>query len=96
MMKKMTQLIAGALMLCTLLTGCSKISKDNYNRITVGMTQNQVSEILGSPGDKTETEIPGLGLGKLEMWVYNNVGYGGKVIMVSFQNGKVSDKSWSE
>jgi hypothetical protein len=51
---------------------------------------------LGKPMDKSETEIPGLGVGKLELWIYSSAGYGGKAITVSFQHGKVSDKSWSE
>jgi hypothetical protein len=95
-MKNMVRLVAITVMAVVLFTGCSKLTKENYDQINVGMTKDQVIEILGKPGDKSETDIPGLGLGKLESWTWNNVGYGGKVVMVSFQNGKVSDKSWNE
>jgi len=95
-MKNMARIFAVALMAFALLTGCSKLTKENYDQVKVGMTKDQVTELLGKPGDKSETEIPGLGLGKMEMWTWNNVGYGGKVVMVNFQNGRVSDKSWHE
>jgi hypothetical protein len=95
-MKYTLHRLAVAVMAVMLFTGCSKLTKENYDQVKVGMTKDQVIELLGKPGDKSETEIPGLGLGKLESWTWNNVGYGGKVVMVSFQNGKVSDKSWHE
>ncbi len=95
-MRKLLRIMATALVSCTLLAGCSKISRENYDKVTVGMTPDEVTEVLGKPMDKTETEMPGLGVGKLEMWVYSSAGYGGKAIIVSFQGGKVSDKSWNE
>jgi hypothetical protein len=95
-MKNPIRFIATALALCLLFTGCSKITKENYDQIKTGMTPGQVSEILGKPMDKTETDLSGAGLGKSEMWVYSSAGYGGKGIMITFQNGKVFDKSWSE
>ncbi len=95
-MKNMARIFAVALMAFALLTGCSKLTKENYDQVKVGMTKEQVIDLLGKPGDKGETEIPGLGLGKMEMWTWNNVGYGGKMVMVNFRNGRVSDKSWHE
>ena len=82
--------------LCTLITGCSKISKENYDQVKVGMNHDQVTDVLGKPLDKTETDLSGIGMGNAEMWVYSTAGYGGKGIVISFQNGRVSDKSWSE
>jgi hypothetical protein len=38
------------------LTGCSKINKDNYDKIEVGMTYDEVEEILGTP-DETKDVI---------------------------------------
>ena len=96
-MKRLFRFIALTTTVAGLCIGCgSKLTKENYENVKVGMTKDQVIEVLGKPGDKSETEIPGLGLGKMEMWTWNNVGYGGKVVMVNFQNGRVSDKSWHE
>jgi hypothetical protein len=36
--------------------GCSKISKENYDKIEVGMTYEEVEEILGPP-DKAQDVI---------------------------------------
>jgi hypothetical protein len=35
--------------------GCSKISKENYNKLKVGMAYEEVVNILGSPGSCSET-----------------------------------------
>jgi len=95
-MKKITQVSFLALTIAFLLTGCSRISRENYDQIKVGMTADRVSEILGKPLDKTETDLSGMRMGKVELWVYSSAGLGGKCITISLQNGRVSDKSWSE
>jgi SmpA / OmlA family len=33
------------------LAGCSKINKENYDKIEVGMTYDEVEEILGTPDE---------------------------------------------
>lgn len=38
--------------LLTTSTGCNKITKNNYNKIEVGMTMEEVIEILGNPTEK--------------------------------------------
>jgi hypothetical protein len=35
--------------------GCSKISKENYGKLKVGMAYEEVVSILGSPGSCSET-----------------------------------------
>lgn len=35
--------------------GCSKVTKENYDEIKVGMTYEQVTDILGKPDRNTET-----------------------------------------
>lgn len=37
------------LMLCVCLTGCSKVTRDNYDRIRIGMEYRQVTELIGEP-----------------------------------------------
>ena len=47
------------------------ISKENYNKITVGMTKAEVFAILGSNASVSESETPGVG--KMEMYNYQDV-----------------------
>ena len=51
-MKNMARIFAVALMAFALLTGCSKLTKENYDQVKVGMTKEQVIDLLGKPGDK--------------------------------------------
>jgi hypothetical protein len=32
----------------------------------------------------------------MDVWSYDNIGYGGKLIVITFLNGKVSDRMWHE
>jgi hypothetical protein len=77
------------------LVGCGvsniKVSKENYNKLQTGMTQEQVLEILGKADTSSESDMGELG--KIELWHYQ---LGGKAIDVTFENGKVIDKSWTE
>lgn len=95
-MKKLFRIGVFVVTSVLLVAGCSKVTKENYDKVKVGMTKDQVIEILGKPADKSEAEIAGLELGKLETWSWNSSGYGGKFIMISFQKGRVSDRHWSE
>ena len=49
-----TPILVGVIGLCLLVSGCggSKVTADNAEKITTGMTEKEVSDILGSP---TET-----------------------------------------
>ena len=35
--------------ICLALSGCSKVTQENYEKIKVGMTYEQVTDILGKP-----------------------------------------------
>jgi outer membrane protein assembly factor BamE (lipoprotein component of BamABCDE complex) len=51
-------LLAGVVLMC--LSACSRITPENFDKIKVGMTSDQVKAILGSP---TESQTQGaLGL----------------------------------
>ena len=93
-MKNILRVIIVAFTSAMLLVGCSKLTKENYDKVKIGMTKDQVSEVLGSAKDKSEMDAPGLG--KMETWSYDNIGYGGKMIVITFLNGKVSDRMWHE
>jgi hypothetical protein len=94
-------LVAG---LCLVLAGCggSKITKDNANKIKPGMSEEEVTDILGPPGEagggikRPELEEPGEGGGgggggssgpkEGKTTVWKD---GNKSISVTFVDGKV-------
>lgn len=51
--RTLTLLFALAFALCFFLTGCNKATQENYDKIEVGMTYQEVVDILGDP-DKTQ------------------------------------------
>ena len=77
------------------LAGCgisnTKVTKENYDKLQTGMTQEQVLEIMGKANMSSESDMGDLG--KMEMWHYQ---LGNKAIDLIFENGKVIDKSWTE
>jgi hypothetical protein len=74
------------------LVGCSgsKITKDNFDQIKLGMTQEEVQAILGPPTEASGLEIP-MFSGTMSKWVRGNA-----VISVQFVNGKVVAKEFSK
>ncbi len=82
-------------LLIGMVAGCgSKVTKDNYDKVTNGMTEDEVKGILGEP---TETASAGgalgdlVGAGSVMKWVD-----GEKSIAVTFVNGKVTAKVASD
>jgi hypothetical protein len=71
----MVMVIAVAL----LTVGCSKISKENYDKIEVGMTYDEVVDILGTPDEASDA----IGT-KSCAW-----GTGAEVISIKFIGDKV-------
>lgn len=69
----------------------TNVTKENYEKITNGMSAVQVESILGKPDSTSESELDGFG--KTEMWHYQ---LGMKAIDVFLTNGKVSSKNWTE
>jgi hypothetical protein len=68
-----------------------KVTRENYDKIQHGMTQEQVTEIIGKAGTVSESDMGEFG--NVVMWHYQ---LGNKAIFVTFDNGKVIDKSWVE
>lgn len=87
--------ILGSLIIVLFLVGCgvsnTKVTKENYNKLQTGMTHEQVTEIMGKADTSSESDMGELG--KIELWHYQ---LGGKAIDVTFESGKVIDKSWTE
>lgn len=41
--------------LLVLLTGCSKLNKENYEMLKMGMSQEEVTAVIGAPSNCSET-----------------------------------------
>jgi hypothetical protein len=89
------------LMLCLLVTGCkSKVNKENLDKITVGMSLEDVQKILGKgekeTGDGSNVAgqfgvavggAPAVGGGDVYVWENNKV-----TVRITFKQGKVVHK----
>jgi hypothetical protein len=73
-----------------LLAACSKVTQENFARIQDGMTEQEVSAILGGPTQTSSSSILGIS-GTSSTWNGS-----GAVITVRFVNGKVALKSFDK
>jgi len=95
-MKTLFRFLTLTVAVAFLCIGCgSKFTWENYARVEIGMTKDQVSEILGNTKDKREMDAPGLG--KQETWTYGSMpgmisGEDEYMFVITFLNGKVSNK----
>lgn len=71
----------------------SVITKDNYDKITDGMTEQEVKDLLGEPTMTSETETPGVG--KMILNHYQET-FSTQAIEIYFLNGKVYMKNYVE
>jgi hypothetical protein len=73
-----------------LLAACSKVTQDNFARIQDGMTEQEVTAILGSPAETSSGSLLGIS-GTSSTW-----NGGDAVIAVQFVNGKVALKTFNK
>ena len=73
-----------------LLAACSRITQENFAKIQDGMTEQEVSAILGSPAESSSSSILGIS-GTSSTWRS-----GDAVITIRFVNGKVALKSFDK
>ncbi len=73
-------LVIAALLLT--LAACSKITQENFSRITDGMTEQEVIALLGEPTESQSISVLGVS-GTASRWVSNDA-----VITIQFVNGK--------
>ena len=88
-MKKQNLVIVASAMALLLLSACSKVTADNYAKISSGMSRDEVHSILGSPNDAS-----GGGIGDLTMTTETWNG-SQQVIRVNFIGDKVALKTLS-
>ncbi len=55
-MKHLAKLIIAALFFSLILTSCSKLNRENYDKIKVGMEYSQVIALIGEP-DKCDAAL---------------------------------------
>ena len=86
-MKNQILRITTAAAIVLLMSACSKVTPDNYAKVSAGMTRDEVHAILGKPDD-----AGGGGIGDLtlttETWKGNK-----QTINVTFAGNKVALKS---
>jgi outer membrane protein assembly factor BamE (lipoprotein component of BamABCDE complex) len=87
------KIISVALLTILVLAGCnrnvltgSKLTLDNYNQITTGMSKTQVEKILGPP---TSMETKDMLIFKKTTWRYED---GQKFAQITFKNDEVDSK----
>jgi len=78
------------LVLALALGACSKVSEENFAKIQVGMTEQEVVGILGSPTESDSINVLGVS-GTAWRWTSRNA-----VASVQFVNGKVASKIWGK
>lgn len=78
------------LALAVALGACSKVSEENFSKIQVGMSEQDVVGILGSPTESDSVNILGIS-GTAWRWKSGNA-----VASVQFVNGKVASKIWEK
>ena len=73
-----------------LLAACSKVTQENFARIQDGMSEQEVTAILGSPTESSSGSILGIS-GTSSKWTG-----GDAVITIQFVNGKVALRSFDK
>ena len=93
MLQRVGGLFFGVIILMMAIPGCdrnplsgSKLTLNNYNQITTGMTKTQVEKILGPP---TSIETKDMLIFKKTTWRYED---GKKFAMITFRNDEVDGK----
>ena len=73
-----------------LLAACSKVTQENFAKVQDGMTEQEVTAILGSPTESSSGSILGIS-GTSSKWAS-----GDALITIRFVNGKVALRSFDK
>ena len=79
-----------ALLAALLIAACSKVNQENFLRVQEGMSEEEVSSLLGRPTESNSVNVLGVS-GTASRWVA-----GDTVVTVRFVNGKVAFKSFDK
>jgi hypothetical protein len=84
------KLRALAIAALVLLAACSKVTQENFAKIQDGMSEQEVTAILGSPAESSSGSILGIS-GTSSKWMG-----GDATIAIRFVNGKVALRSFDK
>ena len=84
---KTRALVLSALLL---LAACSKVTQENFAKVQDGMTEQEVTAILGSPTESSSGSILGIS-GTSSKWAS-----GDALITIRFVNGKVALRNFEK
>ena len=73
-----------------LLAACSKVTQENFAKVQDGMTEQEVTAILGSPTESSSGSILGIS-GTSSKWAS-----GDALITIRFVNGKVALRNFDK
>lgn len=79
-----------ALVATLMLAACSKVNQENFLKIQEGMSEQEVSSLLGRPTESNSVNVLGVS-GTASRWMAGNT-----VITVRFVNGQVAFKSFDK
>ena len=79
-----------ALLAALLIAACSKVNQENFLKVQEGMSEEQVTSLLGRPTESNSVNVLGVS-GTASRWVA-----GDTEITVRFVNGKVAFKSFDK
>jgi len=70
------------------LAACSKITQENFAKVTDGMSEPEVTALLGTPTSTSTVQVLGIA-GTHSTWEGSDA-----VVSIRFVNGKVATKSY--
>jgi hypothetical protein len=86
-------LVFGAFTAC----GSGKINKENYDKISEGMSKSEVESILGKGDSQASSSFDGSSFGgesmSAEVVTYESSNASIKIISITYMNGKVQGKA---
>lgn len=79
-----------AIAIALLIAACSKVTQENFAKVQEGMSEQEVTALLGSPTESNSVNVLGVS-GTASRWVGRDA-----VITVRFVNGKVALKTFDK
>jgi hypothetical protein len=82
--------LAAAGAFIAILAACSKITQDNFAKVDIGMAEQDVIALLGSPTESNSVDVLGVS-GTSSRWVGRDA-----QITIRFVNGKVAYRAFDK
>lgn len=82
--------LAAAVACIAILAACSKITQDNFAKVDIGMAEQDVIGLLGSPTESNSVDVLGVS-GTSSRWIGRDA-----EITIRFVNGKVAYRAFDK